>query len=125
MWGRVAMLALFMVAILVGAIGLVFKIAHPYREIASNQQQLASIDGQISQLDAQNQDLQQRIDYLKTRSGVVTEARKLGYFKSDEIPIVVEGAPTEWSDPPPATINKPAPGWKDRVNDLWHDLGRL
>ena len=121
MWGRIGVLLLFMCVGIAASIGLIIKVVHPYREVAVNQQALASIDQQISQLDVQNDDLRQRIAYLKTRPGVITEARKLGYTKPGEIPIVVEGMPTTWSDPPPVQTTG-SHGWRDKVSSLWHSL---
>jgi len=121
MWARIGVLLLFMCVGIAASIGLIIKVVHPYREVAVNQQALASIDQQISQLDEQNDDLRQRIAYLKTRPGVITEARKLGYTKPGEIPIVVEGMPTTWSDPPPVQTTG-SHGWRDKVSSLWHSL---
>ena len=46
---------------------------------------------QIADLDHQNADLRRRIAYLQTDEGKTTEARKMGFVKPGEIPIVVEG----------------------------------
>ena len=121
MWARIGVLLLFMFVGMAASIGLIIKVVHPYREVAENQQTLASIDQQISQLDDQNDELRQRIAYLKTRPGVITEARKLGYTKPGEIPIVVEGMPTTWSDPPPVNYSG-TPGWRDKVSSFLHNL---
>jgi cell division protein FtsB len=121
MWGRIGVLVLVMIVGLAASIGLIVKVVHPYREVAVNQQALASINEQISQLDAQNDDLRQRIAYLKTTPGKITEARKLGYTKPGEIPIVVEGMPTTWSDSPPVQTSG-SPGWRDKARSLWHSL---
>lgn len=106
---------------LAGCVGLVFKVIRPFQEVASNEQELAVTQLQISQLDAQNDQLRQHIAYLKTSEGRITEARKLGYTKQNEIPIVVEGTPSIWSDPP--LVNSTVtPGWRAKLSGFWQSL---
>ena len=74
------------------AIGLVAKVIRPYRETGAQARQLARTQRQVAALDTQNAELHRRIALLNTKSGIITEARRMGYLKPGEIPLVVETA---------------------------------
>ena len=95
MWARATLsVAVIAVSVLVG-IGLVAKIAKPYREAGRQEVQLAQTLQQSDALAAQNAQLERRIAYLKTPDGIASEARRMGYLRPGEFPIVVEGMPAQ------------------------------
>ena len=91
LWARAALsvgmiaVSLFLVA------SLVAKAVKPYQEVGRQRVQLAETRRQSDQLDAENVLLERRIAYLKTPDGVASEARRMGYLRPGEYPIVVEG----------------------------------
>ncbi len=93
-WARVALLFCFLGVLVFLAVALVAKAVRPYREARGQSVQLARTQAESSALAAQNALLQRHIAYLKTSDGVASEARKMGYLRPGEIPIVVEGLTT-------------------------------
>lgn len=89
--------------------GLIAKAIRPYREARAQQRQLADTQRQIAALDVQNDALKRRIAYLKTPDGVTHEARKMGYLKPGEIPLVFEGAPVAAQAPAAPSTLPPQP----------------
>ncbi len=87
-WG----LALVVMAVVV--VGLVAKIARPYREIKIQLASRAATARQINMITAENRMLRRRKTYLQTPEGMAQEARKMGYVRPGEIPIVVEADPS-------------------------------
>ena len=78
------------------------KAVRPYREARGQSAQLARTQAENSAVAAQNALITRHIAYLKTNDGVASEARKMGYLRPGEIPIVVEGLTTPGSQPMPA-----------------------
>lgn len=110
-WARVALLVCFLGVLAFLAVALVAKAVRPYREARAQNVQLAQTQAESSALAAQNALLTRHITYLKTSNGVASEARKMGYLRPGEIPIVVEGltTPDARLAPEPAPHSLPAP----------------
>lgn len=109
--------------------GLVTKAIRPYREAGAQKSQMTVTRRQIADIDQQNAALRQHIAYLQTDDGVATEARKMGFVKPGEIPIVVEGQTPSSTVPAPAALapplNSPAPHARrggSRARHLWQRL---
>ncbi len=91
LWAR-ATLSVGLIAVTVFlAVCLVTKAVKPYREASGQRVQLAETRRQSEELAVQNVQLERRIAYLRTSDGVASEARRLGYLRPGEYPIVVEG----------------------------------
>lgn len=91
LWARAA-LSVGLIAVTVFlAVCLVAKAVKPYREASSQRIQLAETRRQSEELAVQNVQLERRTAYLRTPGGVASEARRLGYLRPGEYPIVVEG----------------------------------
>ncbi len=91
LWARAA-LSVGLIAVTVFlAVCLVAKAVKPYREASGQRVQLAETHRQSELLAAQNVQLERRIAYLRTADGVASEARRMGYLRPGEYPIVVEG----------------------------------
>lgn len=73
------------------AVCLVAKAAKPYQEASQQRIQLAETHRQSETLAEQNVQLERRIAYLRTSGGIASEARRMGYLRPGEYPIVVEG----------------------------------
>ena len=104
--------------LVLAAVGLVAKAVRPYREARGQVRQLTDTERQISAVDQENAALRRRIAYLKTPDGVASEARRLGYLRPGERPIVLEAtvAPTPAPAPPrPKTFG-------DRARRFWRSL---
>ena len=89
-WMKHSLLVLLIAMMLAISVVAVIKIVRPYREARQQSQQLARNRAKLAAIRAQNAELRQRIAYLKTDDGQTTEARKLGFVRPGEIPIVVE-----------------------------------
>ena len=91
LWARVA-LSVGLIAVTVFlAVCVVAKAVKPYREASGQRVQLAETRRQSEMVAAQNVLLERRIAYLRTPDGVASEARRMGYLRPGEYPIVVEG----------------------------------
>ncbi|MGI4791703.1 MAG: FtsB family cell division protein [Janthinobacterium lividum] len=91
MWARLALsVGIIAVSVFMAAC-LVAKAVKPYQEASHQKVQLAETQQQSELLAAQNIQLERRIAYLKTPGGVASEARRIGYLRPGEYPIVVEG----------------------------------
>ena len=91
LWARAA-LSVGLIAVTVFlAVCLVAKAVKPYREASGQRVQLAETRRQSEMLAVQNIQLERRIAYLRTPDGVASEARRMGYLRPGEYPIVVEG----------------------------------
>ncbi len=91
LWARAA-LSVGLIAVTVFlAVCLVAKAVKPYREARGQRVQLAETRRQSEMLAAQNVQLERRVAYLRTADGVASEARRMGYLRPGEYPIVVEG----------------------------------
>ncbi len=98
MWARVALLVGIIAVSVFFAVCLVAKAVKPYQEAGRQKVQLAETLRQSDVIAAQNSQLQRRVAYLKTPGGIASEARRMGYLRPGEYPIVVEGLP-EQADP--------------------------
>ena len=91
------------------SIALIAKAARPYREGGAQGGQLSLARRQIADLDAQNAVLHRRIAYLKTADGVASEARKMGYLRPGEVPLVVVGGVPDAAPSPALAAPEAAP----------------
>ncbi len=110
LWARYTLLAGVIVVTVFLAFGLVAKAVRPYREAGIQSAQLAETRSESDALAAENTVLARRIAYLKTPDGIASEARKMGFLRPGEIPIVVEGMAGQsgMSDSSPAPTATPA-----------------
>jgi hypothetical protein len=122
MWARIGLLSFVTGLLLLIAIAVVAKAIAPYREASGMRRQLADMDRQIAQTDAQNAAYQRRLAYLQTPEGKTTEARKLGYLRPNEVAVVVEGTPGEFSEAQPVVPQTPPPTLLGRIRQLWRSL---
>jgi len=90
LWARVGMAVALVVVSVFLAITLVAKIARPYREAGIQSNELSATRQQSDALATENTALIRRIAYLKTPQGIASEARKMGYLRPGEVPMVVE-----------------------------------
>ncbi len=91
LWARAA-LSVGLIAVTVFlAVCLVTKAVKPYREASRQRVQLAETQRQSESVAAHNVQLQRRVAYLRTPNGIASEARRMGYLRPGEYPIVVEG----------------------------------
>jgi len=91
LWARAA-LSVGMIAVCSFlAVSLVAKAVKPYREASRQRVQLAQTRRQSQTLNVQNVLLERRIAYLRTPDGVASEARRMGFLRPGEYPLVVEG----------------------------------
>ena len=126
LWARLALLTVFIGMLTAVAAALVAKAIRPYREASIQSSLLADSNRQIQNIDAENASLRRRISYLQTSEGEMSEARKMGYLRPGEIPIVVEGAATPWSDAPAQPSPSPAQNdFRDRARNFWRSLTGL
>jgi cell division protein FtsB len=98
LWARLALSGGIIAVSVFFAVCLVAKAIKPYQEAGRQKVQLAETQQQSDTLAAQNVQLERRIAYLKTAGGIASEARRMGYLRPGEYPIVVEGLP-EQADP--------------------------
>lgn len=91
LWARAA-LSVGLIAVTVFlAVCLVAKAVKPYREASRQRVQLGETRRQSELLASQNVQLERRVAYLRTSGGIASEARRMGYLRPGEYPIVVEG----------------------------------
>ncbi len=123
------LLLLFICVLGLAIFGLVTKAIRPYREAGAQKSQMTVTRRQIAEIDRQNVALHQHIAYLQTDDGMATEARKMGFVKPGEIPIVVESqaAPltTPASMPRTTPLNSPAPHTRRGASRAHHFGHRL
>lgn len=91
MWARVALLVAVIAVSVFVAVGIILKAIKPYQEASRQRVQLAQTLHQSGRVAAENAQLERRVAYLRTPDGVASEARRMGYLKPGEYPIVVEG----------------------------------
>lgn len=91
MWARAALSVAIIAVSLFLAACLVTKAIKPYQEASRQKVQLAETLRQSDSLTAENAQLERRVAYLKTSGGIASEARRMGYLRPGEYPIVVEG----------------------------------
>lgn len=90
LWARTFLVLLAATVLLVFMVTAVLKVIKPFRELRVERQQLAANRREIAQLQQENVDIERHISIVKTPDGWTTEARKLGYVKPNEIPIIVQ-----------------------------------
>jgi cell division protein FtsB len=122
LWARLALLSIFIVLLITGAVGLIAKAVRPYREVGVQTRELAVTNQQIAELTIQNTELKRRADYLQTHEGEMAEARKLGYLRKGEVPIVVEGAPSPWAEPIQVAKPSAEPNLGERIGNFWRSI---
>ena len=123
LWTRFGFLILVIGVSTLAAAGLIAKAIRPYREASIQSRQLSRTDQQIAALDAQNTALQRRINYLQTPDGVVTEARAMGYVRQGEVPIIIAGGESRWSEHPlPAQGSHVDHSLSARFHGLWQRI---
>ncbi len=125
LWPRLALLVVVLVVLTVAAVGLVAKIARPYREADRQAGQLEATRRSTEALDRENDRLRRRIASLQTPDGVASEARKIGFLRPGEIPLVIPGAgdtdsPASISPAVPPVPVKPS--LADRARGFWRRL---
>ncbi len=91
LWVRLAAMALFVAALIVGMVGLTLKAVRPYREASAEAARLQTTRRQAAALEVRNEALRRHVAYLKTPDGVAEEAHRLGYMRPGEKPLVVLG----------------------------------
>ena len=91
MWARAGLSVAIIAVSLFFAVCLVAKAIKPYREASRQKAQLAQTLHQSDLLAGQNTQLERRVAYLRTPDGVASEARRMGYLRPGEYPLVVEG----------------------------------
>lgn len=91
LWARAALSVGIIAVSVFLAVCLVAKAAKPYREASRQRVQLAETHRQSQMLATQNIQLERRVVYLRTPGGVASEARRMGFLRPGEYPIVVEG----------------------------------
>ena len=91
LWARAALSAAVIAVSIFFMVCLVLKAVKPYQEASRQRVQLAETLHQSQAVAAQNAVLERRIAYLRTPDGVASEARRMGYLRPGEYPIVVEG----------------------------------
>ncbi len=101
LWSRLALLGAVIVVSVFIAVGIVTKAIRPYHEARVQTGQLARTRQASAALLAENDDLVRHIAYLKTPQGVASEARRMGYLRPGELPIVVTGLDEHVSAPTP------------------------
>ena len=103
MWARASLSVAVIAVSLFLAVCLVLKAAKPYQEASRQRVQLAEAQRQSAAIAVQNTQIERRIAYLKTPDGVASEARRMGYLRPGEYPIVVEGVAghSEWNEAQP------------------------
>jgi cell division protein FtsL len=122
MWARIGLLSLVLGLLLLIAVAVIAKAIAPYQEAHGMRQQLADTNRQIAQTDAENAAYQRRLAYLQTPEGKTTEARKLGYLRPNEVAVVVEGTPGEFSEAQPTVPRTPPPTLLGRIRQYWRSL---
>lgn len=132
LWARLALLGAVVVVSVFIAIGIVAKAIRPYHEARVQTAQLARTRQASAALLAENADLARHIAYLKTPDGVAAEARRMGYLRPGELPIVVTGLDGGLGDapaasPPPAPLPvaqapAPAPERGGAARRFWRHL---
>ena len=91
------------------AVNLIAKAARPYREAGIQKSDLSATRQQSDALATENASLARRIVYLKSPQGIAAEARKMGYLRPGEIPMVVEGSADRSRDRAARFAPKPLP----------------
>ena len=127
MWARLILSAAVIAVSVFLAVCLVLKAVKPYREASRQRVQLADTERQSGEIAAENAQLVRRIAYLRTPGGVASEARRMGYLRPGEYPIVVEGMPehSAWgqTQPDPQAFAPPAPASSPMRRFLRHLSG--
>ncbi len=124
LWARAA-LSVGLIAVTVFlAVCLVAKAVKPYREASSQRVQLAETRRQSEEAAVQNTQLERRIAYLRTPDGVASEARRMGYLRPGEYPIVVEGLKgrSDFGDMPFETGAAPSAPQSSPLRRFWRHL---
>ncbi len=92
---RASLMGITLAGVLLGAGGVIAKVAKPYLVGRGEARKISEINRQIGELESENEELTKEISYLSTPSGMEAEARKLGWVKEGETAVVVEGSQNE------------------------------
>jgi len=65
------------------------KIARPFQLRGAEDRELQRVQSELTMLRKENTDLDRRLRYLKSKAGIASIARKLGYVKPGEIWLVI------------------------------------
>ena len=132
LWSRLALLVAVIVVSVFIAVGIVTKAIRPYHEARVQTSQLARTRQASAALLAENADLARHIAYLKTPDGVASEARRMGYLRPGELPIVVTGldggggdaapASSPLAAPAPVSVSSPVPEQGGAARRFWRHL---
>ncbi len=127
LWARLGVVVCVIVLMVFVSVGLIAKVARPYREAGQEAQALHKNDREIAALNRENASLEQQINYLKTKDGITTEARRLNYLYPGEIPIVVEapdpGIPTTNLVNTPVIPSRPS--LATQAQHLWSHIHQI
>jgi len=123
LWARVGMAVAVIIVSVFLAINLIAKAARPYREAGIQKSQLSATLQRSDALATENAALARRILYLKSPQGIASEARKMGYLRPGEIPMVVEGSAERSRDRPVPAAPKQTPSRSgDPVRKFWSQM---
>ena len=123
LWARLGMAGAVIIVSILLAMNLIAKAARPYREAGLQKSQLLDTRQQSDELETENAALIRRISYLKTPQGIASEARKMGYLKPGEVPMVVEADITPSDPSGELTAPKQLPSRGGSViNRFWRHL---
>lgn len=122
LWSRLALLVAVIVVSVFIAVGIVTKAIRPYHEARVQTGQLARSRQASAALLAENADLARHIAYLKTPQGVASEARRMGYLRPGELPIVVTGLDERATAPPAPVPALAAPETGGAARRFWRHL---
>jgi len=110
LWARLGLLALSCAILLTAAVAIIAKVIRPYQQGRELHAQVEVLKTQLAKKQSENAGYEHKLAYLRTPEGVVTEARKLGYVRHGEIPVVVANSPQSLEDVSvPATAKAAAP----------------
>ncbi len=119
-WARLGLLGLACIVLLAAAFAVVAKVIRPYQQGRELHEQVAVLRMQLAAKQADNLDYERKLAYLKTPEGVATEARKLGYVRPGEIPVVVTNS-TQSDDANLSAVQASEPP-ADHAHGGWHGI---
>lgn len=122
MWARLGLLALSCAILIGAAVAIVAKVIRPYQQGREMRAQVASLNMQIASKQMENAEYERKLAYLKTPEGVATEARKLGYVRPGEIPVVVTNSSPAGDLSVVGQQAAPPPSTADRARTLFNSI---
>jgi cell division protein FtsB len=118
-WARLGLLGLACCVLLAAAFAIVAKVIRPYQQGRELREQVDVLRTQLAAKQAENVEYESKLAYLKTPEGVATEARKLGYVRPGEIPVVVTNS-TQSDDASLSAVQASPPA--DRSQGFWRAI---